>query len=145
MVNMIIARWVTLKILFIFLFPWIVHASFIHNLDVRKERVFTNSPKSYFGYSLSAHRLTETPAEYISTHFTLLILWVKLHKSNSISHLVANRWYRWLVGSPGENLFQGAVYKCNTSVDLEAGFLCKKVRISSTLSGKWQNKQNYET
>jgi hypothetical protein len=66
-------------------------------------------------------------------------------KSNSISHLVANRWYRWLVGSPGENLFQGAVYKCNTSVDLEAGFLCKKLRIISSSSGKWQNKQNYET
>jgi hypothetical protein len=74
MVKIIIARWATFKILFIFLFPWIVNASFIHNLDVKKERVFTSLPKSYFGYSLSAHRLTETPAEYISTHSILLIL-----------------------------------------------------------------------
>lgn len=67
--NMIFIRWFTFRILFIFLFPWIVHTSFIHNLDVRKERVFTSLTNSYFGYSLSAHRSTEAPAEYISQFY----------------------------------------------------------------------------
>ncbi|KAI9562179.1 hypothetical protein GHT06_013144 [Daphnia sinensis] len=36
----------------------------------------------------------------------------------------------WLVGSPGENSFAGALYKCRT-LDREAGFGCDKVELTS--------------